>query len=119
MITNGGDDPNQLLETLFFYLRHRYLSATECLLFLYLHAIADREGFGYVTPENLATRLGRSHRRCRGYLKRLERHGLLSAARPGSSHGSGFQLEMAVADTGEGEYRPAYGNPPHTPDIPC
>ena len=118
-MANGGANPNRILETLMFYLRHRYLSATECLLLLYLHGIADHEGFGYVTSENLATRLGRSRRRCQGYLKRLERHGLLSAARPGSSHGPGFQLEMAVADAGEGENRAAYGDAPHTPDIPC
>lgn len=85
-----------MIETLLFYLRHRYLAATECLLFLCLREMADDTGSGYVDAMSLAERLGRSPGRCRIHLRRLERHGLLQTARAPNVHGFHYQLETAV-----------------------
>lgn len=43
-----------IIETLLFYLRHRYLSATECLLFLYLYGMADEARCGRVISSSLS-----------------------------------------------------------------
>lgn len=87
-----------MIELLLFYLRHRYLSATECLVFLWLQELADESGCGNVHITNLANDLGRSRSRCRGYLKRLERHGLIETLRDHGSDCSVYRLERAVID---------------------
>jgi DNA-binding MarR family transcriptional regulator len=87
-----------VLEILLFYLRHRYLAATECLLLLCLYEIADEAGCGYVNAASLAERLGRSRTRYQRYLKRLERHGLIETVRDRRRGGDFFRLESAVTD---------------------
>jgi hypothetical protein len=52
-----------VIETPLFYLRYRYLAATERLLFLFLYEIADEAGCGYVNAAQLAKRPGRSRAR--------------------------------------------------------
>lgn len=44
MASGVRNRPGLVIETLLFYLRHRYLAATECLLFLFLYEIADETG---------------------------------------------------------------------------
>ncbi len=100
-----------VIETLLFYLRHRYLSATECLVFLWLHEIADEAGCGNVHATNLAEELGRSRSRCRNYLKRLEHHGLIEALRDGRCGRSFYRLETAVMDAAKNRGSRDHGRP--------
>lgn len=93
-----GNRTGLVIETLLFYLRHRYLAATECLLFLFLYEMADEAGCGYVNAAGLAKRLGRSRGRCRSYLRRLERHGLIEIVRDQRCGEDFFRLETAVTD---------------------
>lgn len=95
-MASGGNDRIELIETLLFYLRFRYLSATECLVYLFLYGIADRAGRGYVSRAALSKRFGRSRGRCQGYLHRLRRHGLVAAAHSDDCGGTYFKLEMAL-----------------------
>lgn len=98
MEKSGRNSMCCIIETLLFYLRHRYLSATECLLFLYLYGMTDEAGCGRVSSPSLSKRFGRSRSRCRGYLKRLERHGLIKTVPDHSRGGDFFRLEAAVLD---------------------
>lgn len=98
MEKSGRNSMCCIIETLLFYLRHRYLSATECLLFLYLYGMTDETGCGRVSSPSLSKRFGRSRSRCRGYLKRLERHGLIKTVPHHSRGGDFFRLEAAVLD---------------------
>lgn len=103
MESSGRNRAGLVIETVLFYLRHRYLAATECLLFLCLYEMADEGGRGYVSATSLAKCLGRSPGRCRTYLKRLERHGLLQTGREPDLHGVRFQLETAVTGAKDAE----------------
>ena len=98
MASGVGNRTGLVIETLLFYLRHRYLAATECLLFLFLYEIADEAGCGYVSAARLAKRFGRSRARCRSYLRRLERHGLIEIVRDHRRGEDFFRLEAAVTD---------------------
>lgn len=97
---------SNIIEALLFYLRYRYLSATECLLFLCLYGMADESGRGHVCSLNLAKRLGRSQSRCRAYLNRLERHGLIETTRDHNGSGNFYRLERALTDAAK-EPQPA------------
>jgi hypothetical protein len=96
---SGRGNRLKLIDTLLFYLRYRYLSATECLVYLLLYFSADRTGCGYVNQAALSKRLGRSRGRCRSYLNRLKRHGLIDTIEHDACGGANFTLEIAVIDS--------------------
>ena len=54
------NETSNVVDILLFYLRSRYLSATECLLYLVLCGVAGRAHGGYVTLRSLSRLLGRS-----------------------------------------------------------
>jgi len=55
-MSDDGIDNSNFVEILFFYLRSRYLSATECLLFLVVCGIAGRARAGSEAPNNTVSR---------------------------------------------------------------
>jgi hypothetical protein len=55
-MSDDGMDNSNFVEILLFYLRSRYLSATECLLFLVLCGIAGRASVGSEAQTNTVSR---------------------------------------------------------------
>jgi hypothetical protein len=113
-MSGGRNHGAKLIDILLFYLRFRYLSATECLVYLFLYCSADRTGSGYVSQAVLSRRLGRSSGRCRWYLNRLKRHGLIDMIQDDAFGGIKFRLERAVIDSetarSEGQGQPDVEN---------
>ena len=97
-MSDGRNHGAEVIDILLFYLRCHYLSATECLVYLFLYCSADPTGSGYVDQVVLSRRLGRSRGRCRSYLNRLKRHGLIDTIEHDACGGAYFRLEIAVID---------------------
>lgn len=87
-----GKETSGVVDILLFYLRSRYLSATECLLYLVLCGAAGRSRDGYVTLRSLSRLLGRSVSRCRIYMNRLRRYGLIGHVTSDGNGGVSFRI---------------------------
>jgi len=86
------NETSNVVDILLFYLRSRYLSATECLLYLVLCGVAGRAHGGYVTLRSLSRLLGRSVSRCRIYMNRLRRYGLIGHVVSDGHGGVSFKI---------------------------
>ena len=86
------NETSNVVDILLFYLRSRYLSATECLLYLVLCGVAGRARDGYVTLRSLSRLLGRSISRCRIYMNRLKRYGLIGHVMSDGHGGVSFRI---------------------------
>lgn len=93
-MSDDEHDPSNVVDILLFYLRFRYLSATECLLYLVLCGISDRASGGYVTLGRLSRLMGRSISRCRSYINRLKRYGLIGHVVSDGHGGICFKIEI-------------------------
>ena len=91
-MSNDREETTSLVDILLFYLRSRYLSATECLLYLVLCGISGRARVGYVTVASLSRVLGRSVSRCRTYINRLKRYGLIGHVVSDGHGGISFRI---------------------------
>ncbi len=87
-----GKETSGVLDILLFYFRSRYLSASECLLYLVLFGVAGKERDGYVTLRSLSRLLGRSVSRCRSYINRLKRYGLIGHVASDGHGGVSFRI---------------------------
>lgn len=108
-----GDNKTQLSEVvdlLLFYVRFRYLSSIEGFTYLFLMSIADRGACGHIDYSRMAEIFGRSKCRCRSYVYRLKRYGLIEGAMADGNGGAYFRLAIPTfsssTDTG----------PPDQPD---
>ncbi|NNE34848.1 MAG: hypothetical protein HKN13_06410 [Rhodothermales bacterium] len=91
-MSDDGNESSGVVDILLFYLRSRYLSATECLLYLVLCGVAGGELDGYVSLRSVSRLLGRSISRCRIYMNRLKRYGLIGHVMSDGHGGVSFRI---------------------------
>ena len=91
---------SSLVDILLFYVRFRYLSASEGLAYLFLAGLADQHDSGYVDYAQMSELFGHSKNRCRSYVYRLRRYGLIEGARSDGHGGACYKpsIPMEGAD---------------------
>lgn len=86
---------HELAQLLLYLHRHRYLTASESLAYLYLSLRANRNGRTTVDFTDMAAALARKKpETCRAYTRRLARLGLLSGTWQRGSWQAEIQLEL-------------------------
>lgn len=78
--------------------KQHYLTATECLALMYVRCIAARDGRGHVHFAEMAFQFGRVESRCRHYLRRPQRYGIIEWLEPDGCGGAEFKLFVPIAD---------------------
>lgn len=76
--------------------KQNYLTATECLALMYLGSIAAADGRGHVYFGEMAFQFGRVQSRCRHYLRRPKRYGIIEWLVPDGCGGAEFKLFVPI-----------------------
>ena len=104
-MSDNRQETFDVVDVLLFYLRSRYLSATECLLYLVLYGISGRARVGYVSVASLSRVLGRSISRCGLYINRLKRYGLIGHVMSDGQGGVSFRIVIPVNCANASQFR--------------